>query len=113
MAAAERELWDELHHLHLSLAPASAVSGVANKMTLHQVNSTYESEINTRISKLQDISLQNLCDESLSEGLRMLIFHSHRRLLSLLQQESDMLRLEHAQARAIGEDRAFIALGRW
>ncbi|KZV60140.1 hypothetical protein PENSPDRAFT_694526 [Peniophora sp. CONT] len=112
MALGERELWDELHRYHLERAPALGEHGVAHRMAVHEANLAYDLVLTTRGLHLQDIMLESLRDLSLSEGARMLTFHSHRRLLGIYHQEGEMLRLNDAQARAVGEDKAFIAMGR-
>lgn len=112
MAIGERELWDELHRLHLAQAPPPGGHGTAHRMAVHQANHAYDIILTSRSLQLQDLALENLCDGSLAEEARMLTFHGHRRLLGILHQESKMLRFNDAQARAVGEDKAFIALGR-
>lgn len=112
MALGERELWDELHHHHLALAPAPDEGGIAHRMAVLEANLAYDIVLATRALHLQDVMLEGLRDISLSEDARMLTFHSHRRLLGIYHQEGEMLRLSDTQARAVGEDRAFIAMGR-
>lgn len=113
MASEEILLWDELHRLHLAQLSSRTVSSeAARKMHLHEANMYYSTKLYARSSALTSGVFDWLCDGNLSEETRMLRFHAYRRMLSIIHQEEEMLHLDDAQARAVGEDGAFIAAGR-
>jgi hypothetical protein len=103
MAEGERRLWDELHCVHLNLADTSD--------TINNANLAYTSELQRRLNEIENIAALDVASRETPLESRVLRLHSRRRLLGIIFQEQELLLMDEAQSRAIGEDAAFIALG--
>jgi hypothetical protein len=104
MEEAEHKLWDELCNLHLALAE--------NRDSPSSANAAYLSKLFERTQEIEISAVQSITDTTVPVSLRVLQLHSVRRLLGIIYQEQELLSMDEAQSRAIGEDGAFIALGR-
>jgi hypothetical protein len=104
MEEAEHKLWDELYNLHLNLAE--------NRDSPMSANASYRSQLLKRSQEIEMSAARCIGDTATPISRRVLQLHSNRRLLGIIYQEQELLSMDEAQSRAIGEDGAFIALGR-
>jgi len=105
MAQAEHALWNELAAIHINFC--------SNNTDKVVVRNAYEKVILDRIAVLQQLAA---CGTRKTNLLMPVVadhrLHTLRRQLAILHQELELLTLDDAQARAVGEDGAFIAVGR-
>ena len=104
MASAEAVLWQNLSSYHVSLAHEG--------LPIQYINDAYRADLARRQNEVYRLALRDILDEELSSVTRIQALHGHRRVLAMLQQEEELIDTLDGSARAIAEDRAFIALGR-
>ncbi|KZV60024.1 hypothetical protein PENSPDRAFT_671956 [Peniophora sp. CONT] len=101
MQSAKSELWEELHRLHLR-----SVSDWQDSDCI------YLSCLQDKLFELESQGLEAVCDRSESLHSSPQSLHGIRRLMCVVHQEEELLSMDDAQARAVGIDGAFVALGR-
>lgn len=101
MDTSETELWAEYRRLHLQ-----------SVVDWQDGDCIYVLHLRDKISELEMDVLKMLRDYAEDEQSRSSLLHGYRRLMAIMHQEEELLGLDDMQARAIGEDRAFVALGR-
>ncbi|KAI0026536.1 hypothetical protein K488DRAFT_92375 [Vararia minispora EC-137] len=104
MEAEETALWDRLGSTQ-ELVAAMFPSRL-------EANRAYASDLRRMTQDLARCVYNIVSDGTVPGGLRECRLHACRRKLAIIQQEHELLTLDEPQSRAVGEDGAFIALGR-
>jgi hypothetical protein len=104
MARDEQCIWDEMHYLHIDIFKA--------ERTIDFTNHIYTRELYRRMDDTERRAVALITNYEVPLRERIIQLHSYRRLLGIVHQETELVLMDDAQSLTIGEDGAFIALGR-